>query len=151
MCALCQIAGIPARYVGHYIDRHGVTECYVEGDWAYVDIEGRYFLKPDRKLASTRDLKHDPSLVTSQSKKVLAELRTGRGFDLERAEREFISIEVTVLTDYFVWEFERYNYDWVWYTSDRLNACRGIAEEFPDELSHKHLLAMARGKEPLPE
>ena len=151
LCVLCQIAGIPARYVGHYIDHHGLAECYVEGGWAYVDIEGRYFLKPDGSLAGTWDLKQDPDLITSQSKEVLAEFRKGKGFDLARSIREFSPVEVTVITNYVVWDFHRYNYDWIWHTSETLNACRETADEFPDELSHKDLLAMARGEQPLPE
>jgi transglutaminase-like putative cysteine protease len=44
MIALCQVAGLPARYVGHPIGGHGVTEVYVNGRWSYYDIRGKFFV-----------------------------------------------------------------------------------------------------------
>lgn len=78
---MCQIAGIPSRYVGHFgafkndreitwMPGHGVAEVFVEGAWAYVDIRGKYFLWPDGRLASHGDLVRNPDLYVRQSEEV---------------------------------------------------------------------------------
>ena len=148
-CVLCQVAGIPARYVGHYIDRHGVNEAYVEGKWAYFDNEGRYFLTPDGTIAGVRELRRNPELVTTQAPEVVAEARTR--FPLERSEREFCRVEVTVMTNYFAWESARYNYDWIWPTDEFHARMNPLRSAFPEELSHENVVAMIRGKRPWPE
>ena len=147
-CVLCQVAGMPARYVGHYIDRHGVAEAYCGGKWAYIDNEGRYFLKGDGTLASVLELKRNPELITTQSPEVLADHR-GR-FSLERSEREFCRVEVTVMTNYFVWENARYNYDWIWPTEEFLARMKPLRARFPEEVDHQSVVAMIRGERPWP-
>lgn len=148
-CVLCQVAGMPARYVGHYIDRHGVSEAYCNGRWAYIDNEGRYFLKPDGTLASVRELKRNPELITTQSPEVLAEDR--KRFSLERSEREFCRVEVTVMANYFVWESARYSYDWIWPTPEFHARLKALREQFPEEVDHANVVAMLRGEKPWPE
>ena len=147
-CILCQAAGMPARYVGHYIDRHGVAEAYCNGKWAYIDNEGRYFLKPDGTIASVWELKQQPELVTSQSPEVVAEAR--KRFGPERSEREFCRIEVTVITNYFAWEHARYNYDWIWPTDDFRARTKPLRTAFPEEVNHANVVAMIRGEKEWP-
>jgi hypothetical protein len=77
LIVLCQLAGFAARYVGHYsafarderltwVDGHGSVEVYLEGGWAYFDIEGRHFTWPDGRLASLWDLVRNPDLYSHQ-------------------------------------------------------------------------------------
>jgi len=148
-CVLCQVAGMPARYVGHYIDRHGVSEVYCDGRWAYIDNEGRYFLKEDGTLASTWELKQHPQLVTSQRPEVIAEAR--KRFSLERSEREFCPVEVTVITNYVAWEHARFNYDWIWPTEAFHERIRPRLDGFPKEVGHDAVIAMIRGERPWPD
>jgi len=80
-CCLCQVAGIPARYVGHHVGGHGVSEAYVDGAWAYFDNRGKYFEKRDGSLASTWEVWQNTSLIRSQPKSVQADVRAGVGYD----------------------------------------------------------------------
>ncbi|HUV38949.1 MAG TPA: transglutaminase-like domain-containing protein, partial [Planctomycetota bacterium] len=148
-CVLCQMTGIPARYVGHLVDRHAGAEAFVEGAWAYVDPEfGTYFLKPDGTLASAWDLKQHPGLVTSQPPEVTAELREGLNYG--RAIRETTPVEVTVVANYSVAESSRYRFDWIWHTPGLKARVRKVAGTFPDELDHPAVMAMIRGERPWP-
>jgi hypothetical protein len=74
MVILCQVAGLPARYVGHHIGGHGVTEIYVDGHWSYHDIRGRFFLKEDGQLASTWEVWQDREIMRRQPEWVQREL-----------------------------------------------------------------------------
>lgn len=147
-CVLCQVAGIPARYIGHYVGGHGVSEAYVEGAWAYFDNRGKYFVKPDGKLASAWDLIRDPSLIERQSPKMTAEFRPG--YDYEPTRRYFAPVEVTVAINYFVWDWARFGYDWIWNTPALQERIRIVRKEFPEELSAANVLAMVRGERPWP-
>lgn len=79
---LAQVAGMPSRYVGHMtpIDfddpksgtGHGVNELYIENHWAYFDIRGKFFLKPDGAFASTWELIRNPALIDAQSPETLS-------------------------------------------------------------------------------
>ena len=72
--ALCEIEGIPARIVMHNIGGHITAEAYIDGEWGYLDPRfGIYFLKPDGKLASLRELMQNPSLTENQPAAVKAE------------------------------------------------------------------------------
>ena len=147
-CVLCQMAGIPARYVGHYVGGHGVMEACVEGKWGYFDNRGKYFLKPDGAFASTWELVRDPSLIDAQPAEVTADLR--KGCDMDGTRRYFSPVEVTVVTNYFVWERERYNYDWIWNTSEFRRRLKDNPRDFPEELSKENVLAMVRGEKEWP-
>ena len=70
LAALCQVAGFPSRRVGHFIGGHAVTEVFFEDKWAYVDIRGIYFLKPDGRFASTWEVWQNPEWIESQSEEV---------------------------------------------------------------------------------
>jgi len=122
---LAQIAGIPSRYVGHmvpiwdYDDErqntgHGVNELYLEGQWAYFDTSGKYYLKPDGRMASTWDLIEDPSLIDRQSADVLRHLRKGQ--DQSNTSRYFSSTTVHIVVNYLAKDHPRYDYGWVWAT-----------------------------------
>ena len=147
-CVLCQVAGIPSRYVGHYVGGHGVSEAFVEGRWAYFDIRGKYFLKPDGTLASTWDLVRDPSLIDSQPPEVRADILDG--YDLQSTRRYFSPVEVTVLTNYFAWERGRYGFGWIWNTPELQARVAEVRKEFPEALSAENVLLMLDGKKAWP-
>ena len=147
-CVLCQIAGIPARYVGHSVGGHGVSEAYVEGGWAYFDNRGKYFVKPDGSLASAWDLMRNPGLIDEQPPEVRAELR--EGYDYEGTRRYFSRVEVTAITNYFVWERARYGYGWIWNTPELAERVAEVRKEFPEELSAGNVLAMIRNEKRWP-
>ena len=147
-CALCQVAGIPARYVGHHIMGHGVNEAFVDGAWAYVDIRGKYFEKSDGTLASAWDLVRDPSIIDRQSDAVKADVRPGYDWDGTRCY--FSRVEITSIVNYFVWESAEYNYDWVWNTPERRARVEEVRREWPAEISAANILAMVRGEKPWP-
>ena len=145
-CCLCQIAGIPARYVGHHIGGHGVSEAFVEGAWAYFDNRGKYFVKRDGSLASTWEIWNDLSLIDAQPASVRAEIRPGVTYDTTRVY--FSRVEVTSIMNYCVWENARYDYSWVWNTPELRARVALVRKEFPAELSHENILAMARTPSP---
>ncbi len=147
-CCLCQVAGIPARYVGHHVGGHGVSEAFVEGAWAYFDNRGKYFLKPDGSLASTWEIWNDLSLIDAQSVSVRADIRPGVTYEPTRVY--FSRVEVTSIMNYCVWENARYDYSWVWNTPELRARVVEVRKEFPAELSAENILAMVRGEKPWP-
>ena len=121
---LCQVAGLPARYVGHHIGGHGVTEIYIDGSWAYYDIRGKFFLKEDKKLASTWEIRQDPAIIDRQpdwvKREVHPKYRPNGDHYLITRTAFFSPQECTGITNYFVKDFEKYNYshppeepDWI--------------------------------------
>jgi len=132
LCILAQIAGLPARYVGHmtlidYDDPrsgtgHGVNEIYVEGGWAYADIRGRYFLKEDGSFASAWDLLRDPGLYDRQSDEVLAHRLAG--FDHEGARAYYHATSVTIVANYYAADHPDYDYSWVYPSSSLAREAR---------------------------
>lgn len=147
-CVLCQIAGIPARYVGHHVGGHGVSEAFVEGAWAYFDNRGKYFVKPDGKFASAWEIWKNPKLIDEQPTSVKADIRPGCNYDGTR--RYFSRVEVTSVMNYFVWESIRYDYGWIWNTPALRARVAEVRKEFPVELSAENVLAMVRGERPWP-
>jgi hypothetical protein len=147
-CVLSQVAGMPARYIGHMVGGHGVSEVYLEGGWAYFDNRGKYFLKADGGLASAWDLIRDPSLIEKQRPEVTADVLQGYNYDGTR--RYFSRVEVTCVANYFVWERDRYGYDWIWNTPELRERVKEVRKEFPEELAAERVLEMVRGERPWP-
>lgn len=132
MIALCQAAGLPARYIGHHIGGHGVSEAYVDGRWAYFDNRGVFFLlDPESRaaergapspLAGTWEVWQDRGLIRRQPPWVTREvlprarrvaLRDDLVIDdpcLASERTYFHPKEGTSVTNYFIWEAERFNY-----------------------------------------
>lgn len=119
---LAQIAGFPSRYVGHMtpIDYdnprsgtgHGVNEIFIDGQWAYFDIRGRYFLKDDGSFASAWDLIQDPGLVDRQSEEVCSHRCSRSNHASFRAYYERPA--VTIIANYLAADHARYDYSWVY-------------------------------------
>ncbi|HUV38392.1 MAG TPA: transglutaminase-like domain-containing protein [Planctomycetota bacterium] len=147
-CALCQVAGIPARYVGHVVGGHGVMEAFVEGSWVYFDNRGKYFVKHDGTLASTWDLVRNPGIIDRQPPAVTAELR--KGYDYSGTRRYFSRVEVTCLSNYFIRDRSRYSYGWIWNTPELRARVAEVRKEFPAELGAESVLAMIRGEKEWP-
>ena len=74
LITLCQVAGLPARYIGHHIGGHGVTEVYVDGHWGYHDVRGKFFLKKNGQMASTWEIWQHPKIIRRQPAWVTREI-----------------------------------------------------------------------------
>lgn len=118
---LAQIAGIPSRYIGHMVPidydnprsgtGHGVTEMYIEGAWAYFDIRGRYYIKPDGQIASCWDMVQDPDLVDAQSEEVISHWFSKMGHD--HVKKFFLQSAVQIVANYMTADHGAYDYSWV--------------------------------------
>ena len=117
LTALWQVAGFPARRVGHFVGGHAVTEVFFEGKWAYIDIRGIYVLKPDGKFASTWEIWTHPEWIQNQSEEVIAD-RVPEGDpllgDIYRWENTpnqyFHPNEVTTIMNYDINQAAEYSY-----------------------------------------
>lgn len=122
LCVLAQIAGIPARYVGHMTafdfdnpksgSGHGVNELFIDGNWVYMDIRGIVFNKKDHGLASTWDLITNPELIDMQQAD-LAALRKSN-YTLDNSRKYFGPNSIHIIANYNVAEHYRYDYSWVY-------------------------------------
>jgi len=75
MTALCEIAGLPGRIVGHILGGHFTAEIYTGEKWMYVDPRmGIYFLDSDGRGLSVMDLMDDPSMIRKQPENVRSEV-----------------------------------------------------------------------------
>jgi len=134
---LAQIAGIPARYVGHVVPTdftdpkcgtgHGVCELYVEGTWMYLDIRGKYFLTGDGRLASAWDLLQDPSICDRQSPQVRAERWKYATSSFSKSKEFFADDCVSLMVNYSAWQWGEYDYSWIWATDEIWQKARQAA------------------------
>jgi hypothetical protein len=115
LVTLCQVAGLPARYIGHHIGGHGVTEVYVDGAWGYHDIRGRFFLKLDGRMASTWEIWQDRSIIRRQPDWVRREVhpRYAQGDPYLTTEtRYFNPKECIGVVNYLIADHARFDYSW---------------------------------------
>jgi hypothetical protein len=142
MVILCQVAGMPARYIGHHIGGHGVTEVYVDGHWAYHDIRGKFFLKADGQLASTWEIWQNPAVIREQPEWVQREVhpryRRVQVAPDEWAEDRYLKTErnffnpgeCTGVVNYFVADHGKFDYarDWPM-TEEQIKRCRELKDQ----------------------
>lgn len=117
LVVLSQVAGLPARYVGHHIGGHGVTEVYLDGGWRYYDTRGRFFLKADGQMASTWEIWRDPSIIRRQPDWVRREIHPRYDTRIS-VGAYFHPKECTGIVNYFVGDRDRFNYARDWPMSD---------------------------------
>ena len=117
-CALCQVAGIPARMV--YLadislaySGHAIIEAHRRGKWGAVDATTDViYLHPNGEPASVWELMNQPALVEAHRR------NTGTIYTTPGQFR------AAAVSNYFVWEQEKYDY-----TVSRMNEyCRSILE-----------------------
>ena len=111
---LAQIAGLPARYVGHITGDHGCAEIKIDGAWAYFDIRGFYYYKDDGRIASIWDLKCDPGLIERQEPEVAEDMRPGLTRAMTRTQTH--PRAVTVLAPYRFSDYDWRSYGWTYNT-----------------------------------
>ncbi len=116
MIRLAQIAGLPARYVGHITDDHGTAEIKVDGAWAHFDIRGQYYYKDDGQIASMWDLKSDPGLIERQKPEVAEDIFPGLTQAMTRTQAHPRAI--TVIAPYRFADFDWRNYAWTHNTAN---------------------------------
>ncbi len=131
---LAQVAGMPSRYVGHMVaidyddvtasTGHGVSEIYIDGQWAYFDVRGRYFIKDDGSFASAWDLLNDPDLIHRQGKRVLS--HRCRHTNHALAEQYYVSPAVTIVANYLASDHRKYDYSWVYPSESRSREAREL-------------------------
>ena len=110
MIRLAQIAGLPARYVGHISGDHGCAEIKVDGQWAYFDIRGHYYYRDDGRFASIWDLKCDPALIERQKPEVARDIIPGRTRAMTRTQTHPRAI--TVIAPYRFADYDWRSYGW---------------------------------------
>ncbi|HOX07007.1 MAG TPA: transglutaminase domain-containing protein [Planctomycetota bacterium] len=115
LIVLCQVAGLPARYVGHHIGGHGAVEAWLDGHWSYCDVRGKFFLRPDGKLASVWEIWQNPAQIRAQPAWVQNEIhpRYAGGDPYLRTESAYFNPrECTGVVNYFVADHDKYDYTW---------------------------------------
>jgi len=110
MIRLAQIAGLPARYVGHITGDHGTAEIRIDGAWAHFDIRGQYYDKDDGRIASMWDLKSDPGLIDRQRPEVAEDIFPGLTRDMTRTQTHPSAI--TVIAPYRFADYDWRNDAW---------------------------------------
>lgn len=115
MIRLAQIAGLPARYVGHITSDHGTVEIKVDGAWAHFDIRGHYYHADDGRVASMWQLKRDPGLIERQSDEAARDIIPGQTRAMTRQQAHPRAI--TVIAPYRCADYGWRNYGWTYNTA----------------------------------
>lgn len=134
ICCLCQIAGLPARFVASYTrfvpeagyaqrGGHAVVEIYIEGGWCFFDsLDDFYCLRPDGRIAGLWDLVCDPQLVAEQPEAVYKDCGKTRAEFVKYRDTNLNKKQVLTLTNYSVWDGWRYDWKWIDYAGARTPA-----------------------------
>lgn len=103
-CALCQVAGFPARIV-YLVDTekpysgHAIIEVHRAKVWGAVDpLTNVIYRHPEGKLASTWDLMNNARLIERHSKGKSTPYTTVNQF------------RAAAISNYFLWRWREYNY-----------------------------------------
>lgn len=102
-CALCQVAGLPARLVYLFnttaaYSGHVIVEVLRQGRWGCVDVvNGVVYRHEDGRPASTWELQRAPNLIAAHRR-----LHGGYG-----SPAQFLG---AAIVNYFVWEADRYDF-----------------------------------------
>lgn len=117
LVALCEVAGIPARTVHHFIGGHETTEVYIESGWAYMDARHAlvYVDKTD-KLLSVREILDNREIIFDQPKWV-RDIASAE-FPFEKRQKMncycfFCEGEVQLFGEYHLSDAPRYNFEWL--------------------------------------
>ena len=110
MIRLAQMAGLPARYVGHITADHGTAEIKLDGAWGHFDIRGHYYHAADGRVASIWQLKCDPGLIERQRPEAAADILPGRTQAMTREQTHPRAI--TVIAPYRLTDYGWPNYGW---------------------------------------
>lgn len=127
---LCNIIGLPARYVSLFgwvdPDRdfvvrggHTMTEVLLEGKWSVFDSDWGFFCQlDDGRLASIWELVCDPSLVDRQRDRVYSRFGKSRKWHGE-FQRCFLSpYSVRAISNYSVNDWLRFDWNWIFASGD---------------------------------
>ncbi len=123
---LAQMAGLPARCIGHHISGHMTAEVTVEGRWWWMDVQkGMYCLGRGGEPRSARDILRDPKVLERQTEEVWKDFRPlgpfsrdgtdlrQRAFNMAKARDCYFRPEEAVCVgNYYAWDRERYTYPW---------------------------------------
>ena len=147
LITLCQVAGLPARYIGHHIWGHGVTEVYVDGHWSYCDPQqGRFFLKKNGQLASTWEIWQRPAIIRQQPDWARREVHPRYHYEgdpyLAAEHGCFHPKECTGIVNYPIADHRRFDYarDWPISKADerRIKQCAAERDQARRELRMYH-------------
>jgi len=158
---LCQIAGLPARFVGHHISGHATVEVCVEERWWWMDPQkGLYVVDENDAPMSAWDILQDQTIFERQPLSMWEECRPLGPFstdgrdEVQRAhfmakcrDCYFNALEAVCIGNYAVWDHACYTYPWRNEAADADRLARARRDEalnrkalaWPDYY-HNHLL-----------
>jgi len=116
MIRLAQVAGLPARYVGHITGDHGCAEIKIAGHWSYFDIRGHYYYLDEGGIASIWDLKRDPGLIERQDPEAARDIIPGRTVAMTRTQTHPRAI--TAIAPYRFADYCWQDYPWTFNTEE---------------------------------
>jgi len=117
LVALCEIAGIPARTIHHFIGGHVTCEVYLEEGWAYMDARHALFYIDERgKILSVREIIENRDVIYKQPRWV-HDLQSPE-FPIETRRRmnyhRFLHPgEKQLYAEYHLGDSERYHFEWL--------------------------------------
>jgi len=144
---LCQIAGIPARFVACYtywdpeqdykhVGGHAIVEMFIEGGWAFFDsLLDFYCVREDGRIASLWHLRNHPELVENQPEEVHADCGKTRDEFVKYRNQNLTTRQVMTLTNYSVNDHARYDWKWIWHVYEEGRPERAELDKFKREQS----------------
>jgi hypothetical protein len=136
MIRLAQIAGLPARYVGHISADHGCAEIRIDGRWSYFDIRGHHYNADDGHVASIWELKCHPGLIERQDPQAAADILPGRTRAMTRTQTHPRAI--TVIAPYRFADYTWADYAWTHNTADLRRRLAGHEKTWHAVLAELH-------------
>ncbi|MBQ7362999.1 MAG: hypothetical protein IJW48_00970 [Clostridia bacterium] len=138
MCALSEIAGIPARIIFHVSGGHLTNEVFIEDKWCYVDPRfGLFYLGEDGKLMSVTEITRNPEVIYNQPEWVYAygsKEYTPEFMAKENHDMYLRPLEIQLYGTYSLKDAEKYGYHYEWRPSaafkmpERDEAYKGYAK-----------------------
>ena len=117
MCALSEIAGIPARIIFHVSGGHLTNEVFVEGKWAYIDPRfGLFYLDEDGRMMSVVEIMTRPELIYSQPQWVYdygSDECTHEYMQNQNHDLYMRPLEIQLYGNYSLRDREMYHYGWM--------------------------------------
>ena len=117
MCALCEIAGIPARIIFHVSGGHLTNEVYIDGRWSYVDPRfGLFYLDCSGNMLSVREIIANPEVIDRQPPEVYEYGSTEYTHEYMREQNRKVYLrpgEIQLFGSYSLRDRDKYHFEWM--------------------------------------